>query len=449
MERAQDHSSGIIAVIDDTPANLHLLASLLGHQGYQVRPFPSGKLALTGFQKTLPDLILLDIQMPQMDGYEVCEVLKSDERTKDIPVIFISALNEVIDKVRAFEVGGVDYITKPFQAEEVFARVATHLQLYSFKKMLQQKNSSQAQQLAEQNLKLQQMNQELKCQYEQVKQAQLQLVQNEKMATLGQLVAGIAHEINNPVNFIAGNLTHASEYIQDILNYLKLYEECYPQPTEEIQERAEDIDLEFLIEDLPKMIDSMRLGTERIGSISTSLRTFSRADTQSLVQANIEDGIDSTLLILKHRLKANDNRPEIEILKNYGGLPEVKCYPGQINQVFMNILANAIDALDDASQGLSYEEIEANPKQIIIHTTVTTDGQTALVKMRDNGTGMPEGVKERIFEQSFTTKGVGKGTGLGLAIARQIVEEKHGGQLLCFSETGQGTEFVLEIPLQS
>ena len=282
---------------------------------------------------------------------------------------------------------------------------------------------------------------------QQLKEAQLQLVQSEKMATIGQLVAGIAHEINNPVGFISGNLDYASEYIQDLINLLNLYRETFPKPGEVIEEEIEAIELDYLIKDLPQTIDSMKEGTNRIADISKSMRTFSRSDTAEKVLFNLHDGIDSTLLILKHRLKANEHRPEIEVVKNYGSLPEINCYPGQLNQVFMNLIANAIDALEEGNSGRSFEEIKAQPSRITITTKIDRNTENALVSIGDNGAGMSEEVKQKIFDNLFTTKKVGKGTGLGLSISRQIVVEKHGGKITCTSEVGKGTEFAIALPL--
>ncbi|MGD2183924.1 hybrid sensor histidine kinase/response regulator [Lusitaniella coriacea] len=441
---------GQIAVVDDTAANLHLLSNLLENVGYDVRPFPKGTIAFEGIIYSPPDLILLDIQMPEMNGYELCEKLKANEATHNIPVIFISALNETFDKVQAFQVGGVDYITKPFQTEEVLARVATHLELYQIKRQLQTTNSIQAGQLAAQNAQLlhlnqslEQANQELQHNYKKLKQTQLQLVQNEKMATLGNLVAGVAHEINNPVGFIGGNVSAAQECLQDLLDALSLYQENASIPNE-IAEEIEDLDLDFIAEDFPKLIASMQKGVKHIRNISTSLRTFSRTDTDTKTEFNLHEGLDSTLLILKYRLKANEQRPAIEIVKECGNIPEVKCYAGQINQVFMNLIANAIDALEEGNEGRSFAEIAMNPNYITIQTEATSEG--VIVSIGDNGKGMPEGVRAKIFEQGFTTKGVGKGTGLGLAIARQIIVEKHGGTLTCHSQPGEGTTFIIKIP---
>ncbi len=290
-----------------------------------------------------------------------------------------------------------------------------------------------------------QKSQELEQTLEELKQAQLQMVQNEKMATLGNLVAGVAHEINNPIGFITGSVNNIEEYIQDLLAHLEYYQKYYPEPVPEVIDHAEDIDLEFLTEDLPKLIPSMKIASQRIREISNSLRTFSRADTSEKVACDIHEGINSTLLILKYRLKASDKRPAIEVIGEYGKLPLVKCFLGQLNQVFMNIIANAIDALDAACVGQTFAEIEANPQRITIGTEVSGDRQMAVIRIRDNGPGMSEEVQAHIFDHLFTTKEVGKGTGLGLAIGRQIVEEKHGGKLTCISAPSKGTEFVIEI----
>ena len=280
-----------------------------------------------------------------------------------------------------------------------------------------------------------------------LKQAQLQLVQSEKMSALGQLVAGVAHEINNPVSFISGNVSHARGYVQDLFNLLRLYQEKFPNPGDEIEEEIEAIDLQYVREDLPKLISSMKEGTDRIREISTSLRTFSRADVSKKVAFQIHEGLDSTLMILKHRLKANQNRPAIEIVKEYGELPEVACFPGQLNQVFMNLLANAIDALDESNHGRSYDDIKANPNQITVRTQVLPSNSSVVVGIKDNGPGIPDEVKERLFEHLFTTKPPGKGTGLGLSISRQIIVEKHGGKLSVNSAPGEGAEFAIEIPI--
>ncbi|MEH2255227.1 trifunctional serine/threonine-protein kinase/ATP-binding protein/sensor histidine kinase [Nostoc sp.] len=282
---------------------------------------------------------------------------------------------------------------------------------------------------------------------QELEQAQLQMVQNEKMATLGNLVAGVAHEINNPIGFLEGSLYNAEEYTQDLLAHIQLFKQHYPTPAIAVIEHGKEIDLEFLIEDLPKLVSSMKVASERIKDISISLRTFSRADTAEKVACNLHEGIESTLLILKYRLKANEKRPAIEVITEYEKLPDVKCFLGQLNQVFMNILANAIDTLDASIEGRSFAQVQAEHQQILIKTEVSIDEQTVIIRIKDNGQGMPEEIRSRIFDHLFTTKEVGKGTGLGLAIARQIVEETHDGSLSCSSVLGEGTEFVIEIPV--
>ncbi|WP_442948243.1 PAS domain-containing sensor histidine kinase [Nostoc sp.] len=292
-------------------------------------------------------------------------------------------------------------------------------------------------------LALQQKSLDLQQALNNLQNAQLQIVQSEKMSALGNLVAGVAHEMNNPLGFIAASLKQAKPTIADIFEHLRLYQKSFPNKSDEIIEHESEIDLDYSLEDLPKMIDSMSMACDRLKNISTSLRTFSRADRDYKVLFNIHQGIDSTILILKHRLKANEQRPAIEVITNYGHLPEIECFPGQLNQVFMNILANAIDALEESNNGRNFEDIQLNPNRI----KITTSRQDNCVKViiADNGKGISESVQQKIFDHLFTTKAVGKGTGLGLAIARQIVESTHGGKLSCNSVLGLGTEFIVEI----
>jgi predicted ATPase/signal transduction histidine kinase len=282
---------------------------------------------------------------------------------------------------------------------------------------------------------------------QQLEASQLQIVQNEKMATLGNLVAGVAHEINNPVGFLNGSINNAKEYVQDVLEHLELYQQHHPDTAEPVQDHAEDIELDFLTEDLPKLLDSMKGATDRIKGISTSLRTFSRADTEHKVSANLLEGLDSTLLILKYRLKGNEQRPAIEVIKKYSELPEIDCFPGQLNQVFMNILANAIDMFDEMAQKTTYEDLKNNPQQITITTAAIPEQNILEIRIRDNGKGISEDMQGRIFDHLFTTKAVGKGTGLGLAIAHQIVTETHSGRLIVESAPGQGSEFIIHLSM--
>ncbi|MDF5736821.1 MAG: ATP-binding protein [Nostoc sp.] len=276
---------------------------------------------------------------------------------------------------------------------------------------------------------------------------QTQLIQAEKMSSLGQMVAGIAHEINNPVSFIYGNLHHAHQYTQDLLNLVQIYQQFYSNPPPEIQEQIEEIDLDFLIPDITKLFHSMKVGTERIQEIVKSLRNFSRLDEAEVKQVNVHEGIDSTLMILEHRLQARHEYPEIKVIKKYSQLPNVTCYPGQLNQVFMNILANAIDALEDSANNDNQKLTKNNP-QIQIKTELI-DEKWIMISIADNGLGINEQVRSKLFDPFFTTKTVGKGTGLGLYISYQIIVEKHKGQLNCFSVPRKGAEFVIKIPVNS
>lgn len=627
IKEKTDKYNATIVVVDDTPENLFVLSEMLEQQGYQVRKALNGRVALMTCKKRLPDLILLDINMPEMDGYEVCEHLKKDEKTSKIPVIFISALDSVLDKVKAFDVGGVDYITKPFKCAEVISRIESQLKLRSLQAKLEEKNLlleqeiinrekaqaalelSEAKNLAllnaipdlmllvnsdgtfldyrtadnshndspfsieenqESDLGLSQKtnlnedtvveqiedlspNQEnplqtanfsekesnfigkkvsevlsedlaiwlmhyveqtllssdieiaefmkrindkwhgyetrfvksgqdevlaivrdvshskeaeaqrlqtealLRMQKQQLektlgelKQAQSQLVQNEKMVGLGQLVSGIAHEINNPISFIYGNITYLDQYIQDLLFLVDTYQEK-GEISAQAKARMEEIELEFLKEDVKKLSASMRSGAERIRQIVLSLRNFARLDEAEMKPVDIHNGIENTLLLLEHRLRQADNPTVIEVIKKYDKIPLINCYASQLNQVFFNLLNNAIDALQMPfnSENSPQQSSQVNITHPQIHiSTEQTESNTILIKIADNGPGISESIRSRIFDPFFTTKPPGSGTGLGLSISYQIVVQKHKGQLMCSSVSGEGSEFVIEIPIR-
>ena len=275
-----------------------------------------------------------------------------------------------------------------------------------------------------------------------LKQTQAQLLHSEKMSSLGALMASIVHEINNPVSFIYGNLSHAEIYTQDLLHLLRLYREYYPNPSPEIKAQIEEMDLEFLVEDLPKVMSSMQMGSTRIREIVKSMGSFSRTDNSKMTLCDVHDSIDSTLLILRNRLNSKIDRRDIQVVKTYGKLPGVECYAGQLNQVFMNLISNAIDALDEAAKN------QPNAALKISIRTELADFDRVRVRIADTGAGMTAEVKKRMFEQFFTTKAIGKGTGLGLSIVYKILVENHRATLRCESEPGSGTEFIIELPVQ-
>ncbi|NEP78699.1 MAG: hypothetical protein F6K39_11255 [Okeania sp. SIO3B3] len=320
------------------------------------------------------------------------------------------------------------------------ALATSKAQLEDYSRTLEQKVVARTQEIQAKNQALEQTLQELKT-------TQTQLVQTEKMSSIGQLVAGVAHEINNPVNFIHGNLKPIQSYAQDLLRFIYLYQTHYPRPVSEVMAVADEIDLEFLQSDLPKIIDSMTMGTERIRQIVSSLKNFSRMDEAEFKTVDIHEGIDSTLMILQHRLKYRPESPAINVIRDYAQLPTVDCYPGQLNQVFMNILANAIDALEEVQAKRTFQENKENPGEITIRTSVL-NSEWVQVEIADNGSGMVDAVRQKIFDPFFTTKSVGKGTGIGMSISYQIIVEKHAGKLKCFSSPNEGTEFIIQLPLR-
>lgn len=618
-----------ILVIDDTSANLKLISDFLREHGYKVWIAKNGVQALKILEGGLPDLILLDVMMPEMDGFETCRRIKACPKTQDIPIIFMTAIADFANpehKVKGLALGAVDYVSKPIQLEEVLARIKTHLHLHSLTKQLQKQNQKlqkeieerqQAQRLlAEQNQILEMIasdmplseildslarlvekkSGEIRCSFllldrdnrlrfcagpslpqsysnavdgvaigpnvgscgaaayhketvivsdiatnplwanfrdialsyglracwsvpilssqdtvlgtfagyysqpqtvtqldkdliaqtlylakiaiqrqqsqealqeseaqarekaqalektlNELKRTQVQLIQSEKMSALGKMVGGIAHEINNPVSFIGGNLNFVREYFQSLNRLLELYQETYQNPTPKIEKLSQEIDLQFLLADWSKLINSMEVGVQRIEHIVVSLRNFSRLDEAELKSVDIYEGIENTLYILQHRLSAEGVNtpgkgslisPAIKVIKDYRPLPRVTCYPSELNQVFMNLLTNAIEALEN----------QTPPRSIVIRTEVenekdSTSIPSVVIRIADNGCGISEEVQQKIFDPFFTTKPVGSGTGLGLSISHQIVVEKHKGQLKCISAKYKGTEFIVKIPI--
>ncbi|HIK31222.1 MAG TPA: response regulator [Oscillatoriales cyanobacterium M59_W2019_021] len=616
-----------ILIADDAPANLSWLAQILSGAGYSVRVATSGAMALRAIQSSLPDLILLDVRMPDTNGYAICQMLKTRETTRDIPVIFLSELSQTLDKMKAFEVGGVDYLTKPFEPTEILARIEHHLE----RRRLQQQFREQNRQLREQNAQLQlllnmtkatseapdfdaalevvlsqicqaidwscgeawaidrktnrlscsrgwyadsgfkcdatpetpnltfaigeglpgrvwssqqpewiedltreERNPCFHCQTEpltpvktalgvpilghqsvlavlvffstkplppnerlmqlvsivasqvgsaierkrsevelrrsqtqskaqtqrllelldDLQRAQAQLFEREKMSSLGTLMAGIAHEINSPVSFIYSNIAPAIQSATDLLDLLALYQTYYPNPVVPIRDKIAKIRLDNLKSEFPKLLRAIREGANRISEIVLSLRVFSRGDRAQTQKFDLQQGIESTLMLLQNRLRNPKNSQEIQVVREYGEIPPIECYPGQLNQVFMNLLNNAIDAIEEKMQTANADFIP----QIRITTEVDRTMASATqphgepqVKIRilDNGSGIPSQVQNRLFEPFFTTKSSSKGTGLGLAISYSIVVEQHRGLLTFQSQPGEGTQMTIQLPMGS
>jgi len=452
-----------ILIVDDNPTNLEVLSESLIQEGFQVAVAIDGESALEQINYHPPELILLDVMMPGIDGFETCQRLKENPDTYQIPIIFMTALSDAQNKVKGLSLGAIDYVTKPFQHEEVLARVRVHLQVQNLTRTLQKQNHQlkdevEQRQTAEEkllraNAALGDMNHQLEERVEErtrdlsdalqtLQQTQVQLIQQEKLSALGQLVAGIAHEINNPVNFIHGNIDHASSYADDLLALFDLYEHHYPNPVDDIKEKREEIDVGFLTEDLPKLLTSMQVGTDRIRDIVLSLRIFSRLDEAEVKDVNVHEGIDSTLLILNSRIKSPTMAVPIAIAREYSNLPKVKCYPGQLNQVFMNILSNAIDALEEECEITNNQNWQPEIRVV----TEPAGNDKISIHICDNGPGVPEDLLEKIFDPFFTTKAVGKGTGLGMSISHEIISEKHHGTISCQRLLPRGTQFTITIP---
>jgi len=424
------------------------------------------RLIVVGTQAELVGIVsqtsLLQVLNPA-DMYGVIEVLQQvvEEQTSELKKTNEQLRHEIVERQRAELALLQAHDQLKIQVEERTAQL-TQANAQLKEDIHERKRVEAALRRSEAELKKQATK--LKRTLEELHSYQTQLIQTEKMSALGLLVAGVAHEINNPINFIYGNLAYASQYIQDIMRLLQLYEQYCPQPIPEIQEEAKKIDLDFVKTDLPKLLSSMKLGADRIRDLVLSLRNFSRLDEAEMKLVDLHEGLDSTLLILQNQLKATPGRSEVKVVKEYSNLPLVECYAGQLNQVFMNVLSNAIDALEESrilySQfvlGKSQHPVSA--PSITIHTDITelrSDENSsedsplvphAVIRIRDNGSGMTEAVRRRLFDPFFTTKSVGKGTGLGLSISYQIVVKKHGGHIKCISAPGQGTEFVIEIPI--
>jgi two-component system NtrC family sensor kinase len=389
--------------------------------------------------KVKPTVILQDLVMPNIDGLSLVKMFRQNPDTKDIPIIVLSTRDEASVKAEAFASGANDYLVKLPDPIELIARIRYHSAAYiNFLKGFQFEQTLANNRELE--LRVAERTAELQKTVENLKQTQVQLIQSEKMSSLGQLVAGVAHEINNPINFIYGNLQPALEYITDLTDLIQLFLQQSLPLSAEINQKIEEIDLDFILEDLPRLLHSMEVGSDRIRDIVLSLRNFSRLDESEKKSIDIHEGLESTLVILRSRLKSQKGRPEIEIIKDYGELPQIECFAGPLNQVFMNLLSNAIDAIDEA-----WEKDPSLEPVITIRTSLINE--QLRVHIKDNGGGIPEDIQLKLFDPFFTTKPVGKGTGLGLAISQQIIVDRHKGSLECHSRPQEGTEFIVQIPV--
>lgn len=395
----------------------------------------------------------------QSEMYGTIEILQQavDDRASQLQLANEQLQQEIFERLRAEEALRQAHDDLKRQVEERTAQLLESNELLR-RDLIKRQRVEEVLRLSQTSLKNQ--AQQLEETVRKLQQTQSQLVQTEKMSSLGQMIAGIAHEINNPVNFIYGNLSHTSHYIKELIQLLTLYQKHYPEPVSEIRAVAADIDVDFLVEDLSKILSSMQVGTDRIRQIVLSMRNFSRSDQANIKPVDIHEGIDSTLLILQHRLKAYGGHSAIQIIKEYGNLPRIECCAGQLNQVFMNIIGNAIDALDEEiKHGKWARGNRTNPLGPIVSSqlsvpsvtirTEVIDSTFVAIRISDNGGGIPAQIRSKLFDPFFTTKPVGKGTGLGLSISYHLVVEQHGGRLECVSEAGIGTEFAIEIPIVS
>lgn len=430
-----------VLLIDDQPIVAESISRLLiGETDIEFYYCSDAQQAISMAVEVQPTVILQDLVMPDSDGLMLVKFFRGRVETRTIPIIVLSTQDDSSIKAEAFATGANDYLIKIPDPIEFVARLRYHSTAYS--NLLKSQAAEQALSYYNEALerRVTERTAELETALASLKRTQSQLIQDEKMASLGLLVAGVAHEINNPINFIYGNLRPAQQYAQALLNLVMLYQREYPEPTEIIQDELDDLDLAFLTEDFTRLLLSLRIGSERIRKIVLSLRNFSRLDEAEMKAVDIHDGINSTLLILSSKLKP------ITVVKDYGLCPDVECFPAQLNQVFMNILANAADALLEVAEDAAPNGTAAQPEIVI--ATQPAEDECVQITITDNGLGIPEAVMSSIFDPFFTTKPVGSGTGLGLSISHQIVTEKHRGTLQCHSVNGQGTSFVIKIPMK-
>ena len=402
-------------------AGVEALQELLERGGHEVIVVPDGKDGLDLARQLSPDLIICDGTLPQIAWLELCHLIKADRELATVYFILLTTPDRFNDAAELDE-SIDDFVFKPIVRQELLGRVRAGLR--SRELMIKLERSDQA-----------------------LQQSRERMLEGEKMSNLGNLVSGIAHEINNPITFIYSNLTHVQTYATDLIELLQLYQKQLVNPSLEILQKQQDMDVEFVLEDLLKIVSSMRTGSDRIRQIILSVQDFSRNDRSGWQLFDISDGLENTLLLLQHRLPAREGRRDIKVIKEYGNLPQIECYAGQLNQAFLNIINCAIDTLEESSQEFDRSE-SVNFRPVIWIRTKVVNAQQISIEIADNGMAMSEDVKAQIFDPFFIAQPGGEGSGLGLAVSYQIVVDQHKGELKCFSEPGKGNEFKLKIPLR-
>lgn len=428
----------VVLVVDDQPIVIESIRRLLEAEAdIELHACYDPTMALSTAAELRPSVILQDLVMPDVDGLMLVKFLRAHPATKETPIIVLSSQDDAKTKAEAFAVGANDYLVKLPDPIELIARLRYHSQAYY--NLLKRDEAEQT--LVHNKVlekRVEERTAELKQALDDLKRTQAKLIHNEKMSSMGQLVAGIAHEVNNPINFIYGNLNYMNGYVQDLLDLIRSYQQHYPAPAKDIKEKIEELDLEFTSPDLIQSFVSLRSGAKRIRNLVLSLRNFSRFDESELKTVDIHEGIDSTLAMLGDQTKG------ITVEKQYGTLPCVECYPGQLNQALMHLIRNALEALNR----LGTVEDGAVKSPILHISTAAVEGDRVTIWIADNGPGISLEIQDRIFDPFFTTKKVGEGAGLGLSISHQVVSVLHGGKLKCYSMPGQGAKFLVELPVQ-
>lgn len=436
-----------ILIVDDNPANLAVLAQTLKGAGCAVRVAVDGESAIQLALEELPSLILLDIMMPEIDGFETCRRLKENSLTCDVPIIFMTALNDSDKKVEGLSIGAIDYITKPFNESEVLARVLIHLRLQNLLHTLQEQNETLKQEIAQRKTaekRLQKINFELQ-------KAQIKLLKQEKFLSIGELLTGITYELNNPVGCIAGNINFVQQYAEYLLTHIALYQERFPNDDNIIKQHARQIELDYIAQDLPSVVKSMQSSVSRIAAISKFLQIFNHLDVENNQKHkfDLHELIDGALMILKHRLKAQDDRSSIEVTRTYSDISKIPCFPGQLNQALTNVLTRIIDAFDEhyaleenSNNMLAMGLSDPMPLQIQIKTEIDIAFVILRIKGNVGGISVETSTETLTYEQASSS--IHREPNLGLLIARQIIMDVHGGEFSCLSNFT--TEFTIALP---